>query len=91
MRSAYILPLALQMPSSRFISFKVIASLFAHPPSPVYTYKDVPTPGLYRIDMGIFLALGRPEYASCRPLSGLPPSGGITQPLLQILYVCIGP
>ena len=44
---------------------------FARPP-PSYTYGYISTPGRYRIDMGIFLALGRPEYASCGPLIGLP-------------------
>ena len=31
------------------------------------------TPGLYRIDMGVFLVRSNgPEYASCRPWFGLP-------------------
>ena len=38
-------------------------------PLPVSLYI---TPGQYRIDMGVFLALRRPEYASYRPLFGLP-------------------
>ena len=34
-----------------------LQSFFAHPPLPAYTYIYVITPGLYRIDMGVFLAL----------------------------------
>ena len=31
--------------------------MFAYPPSPVYTSSYIFTPGLYRIDMGVFLTL----------------------------------
>ena len=72
MRSAYILRIALPLLFSRFISFRVIASFFARPLSPVSTHGYVSTPSLYQIDIGVLLALGRPEYASCRPLFGLP-------------------
>ena len=70
MRSASILLVALQLLFSRFISFRVIAYFFppAHP-LPVYTYI---TPGQYRMNVGVSLALKRPEYASCRPPFGLP-------------------
>ena len=48
---------ALQLLFSRFISFRVIASFFAHPPLLVNLYSNLFSPGLYRIDMGVFLAL----------------------------------
>ena len=38
MGKAYTLLSALQLPLNRFISFRVIASFFAHPPLPVYMY-----------------------------------------------------
>ena len=43
----------------------------AHP-LPVYTNSYISTPGQYRIEMGVVLAPRRPEYASYRPLFGLP-------------------
>ena len=68
MRSAYILLSALQLLFIRVISFRFIASFFRSP-SPACIYV---TPGLCPIDM-VFLARGNgPEYASCRPLFGLP-------------------
>ena len=60
-------------------------------PLPVYTHGYISTPGQYRIDMGVFLALGRPEYASGRPLFGLPRGGGMAQTLLQLPSLCIRP
>ena len=86
---------SLQLLFSRFICFRIIASFFARPPSPVHIYSYVFTPGLYRIDMGVFLALGAmgpnmPLQATVWPT----PSDEIAQPLLRLPSVCfvyIGP
>ena len=77
MRSAFILLVALQWLFRRFISFisfRVIASFF-RPPT-LFLYIHI-APGQYRIDIGVCLALRRPEYASCRPLFGLPSVAGL--------------
>ena len=42
-------------------------------------------------DRGVLLALGRPDYASCRLPFGLRPGGETAQPLVQLPSVCIGP
>ena len=53
----------------RFVFFRVIAS-FLRLPTPACVYVTL---GLYRIDIGVFLARGNgPAYASCRSLFGLP-------------------
>ena len=61
-KSVYILLFALQLLFSRFVSFRVsfiAIAVFFRPPTPacIYIYSYVSTPGLYRIDMGVFLAL----------------------------------
>ena len=91
-RSAYELLFALRFLFSRFIPFRVIASfssvhpfLYIHIQLRFHSESD-------QIDMGVFLARGKgPQYASRRPLFGLPPSGGIAQPPLQIPSVYMGP
>ena len=59
---AFILLVALELLFSRFISFRVITYFF----SPayalhIYTYSYISTPDQYRIDVGVFLMLRRPE------------------------------
>ena len=73
MRSAFILLVALQLLFSRFISFKVSFKVIVYLFRPLILFLYIAiTLGQYRIDVGVFLALKRPEYASCRPLFGLP-------------------
>ena len=63
----YIIPL------HSFANFQGNYTLFARPPSPVYSF--ISTPGLCRLDIGSYLALGhgvclsRPLFA-CRPSTG---------------------
>ena len=54
MRSAYLLLLTLYLLYSRYISFRVTVSF--SPAHPLYIYSYEPTPGLHRIDIGVFLA-----------------------------------
>ena len=78
---------ALQLLYSRSISFRLIA-YFSPParPLPVCTYL---TPGRWRTEMGVFLALGGgPECASCRPLFGLPLVVGSPKHSLQLPSLC---
>ena len=60
MRSAYILLFALHLLFSRFVSFRVsfiAIAVFFRLPTPTYIYSYISTPGLYRVDIGVFLAL----------------------------------
>ena len=72
MRNAYILLVALQLLFSRSLSFRIIASCFARPPSSVHTYSYVSTPGLYRLDMGLSLAVASSGSKTAQAYTAIP-------------------